>query len=615
MRLPARRVLCTIGTACTASAVGTTETYRALVTGSPDAVGFMALDAGLVSIDAERSTADSPRFLRGGEPISVAAIAQELGEALRAASGIRRLPAERRAPHLVTDVAAPLPHDLESGGLRRLAGIGFADIRQSALADMFGLFDDDPRLGPSLQSQLFVYGALGALAALPAKLSAMLPDPRGFRVASASAFGGAERWESTLLGMQPKHETVADRKNDKLAYRLAALLSTHGPSLVSTMLAPAFNLSRVKRNPELLGRLGGPFRGVPQAPMVTSAACASALVALADAATLAVADYPGHRAPEVLLWTAADAALMPDARVLEGFGLGAMMSVEKLAALNAGRAPDEQRALRDALAPFDVDAQGTIVGHGGSGLVVTTLEFALTHRLDITSLLVGWGQSAETGGKGHFAGVGFGGENATIAALQMAREAHGYGVDDFEHVLAHATGTRTNSRTDLAATHAARLAAAELEGRAGRLSRMTVGAAKSVGDGHSMGETGLKATSEAIRYLLGERSVGVPTLRRLDDELGEPATFFDLQREPVPGRTDGGVLVPTQGFGGFNGALALRGATPDALARYEVDARLLAAYVEAWPEIRRERVEREARLRRTPGFARRLAEEHAWQGA
>jgi 3-oxoacyl-(acyl-carrier-protein) synthase len=445
----------------------------------------------------------------------------------------------------------------------------------------------------------------------------MLADPRKLRVAAASAFSGHDAFANLLLGMQPKHETVPDRKNDKLAYRLAASLSSHGPALISTMLAPAFNLSRVRRNPGLLAELRGsasPMRRVPQAPMTTSAACASALVCFADAASSAMLQYPGHVPTEVVLWTAADAALEPDARLLEAFGLGAMMSREKLDLLNAERSPEDRRSISECLAPFDVDAQGTIVGHAGSGAIVTTLDFALRNFLDVTSIVVGWGQSGETGGKGHFAGVGFGGENATITALQMAREGHGYGVTDFEHLVAHATGTRTNSRTDLAATHWARQAAAELQGYTERLPTMTVGAPKAIGDGHSMGETGLKAVSEAIYYLLGEPSVGIPTLRRVDDELGEPAEFFKLDRTPISGHPPGGVLVPTQGFGGYNGALALRAATPEAFKRYAVEPSILEPYLERWDEVRRERIEREARWRRTRGFPRRLAEEHRWPG-
>ena len=114
--------------------------------------------------------------------------------------------------------------------------------------------------------------------------------------------------------------------------------------------------------------------------------------------------YPGHPAPDILLWTAADAALQPDARILEGFGMGGLMSAQKLDEINRGRSLDEQRSPAECLAPFDVDAQGTVVGNGGSGVIVTTLEFALRHALDITSIIVGWGQSGEAGGKAHLAG-------------------------------------------------------------------------------------------------------------------------------------------------------------------------------------------------------------------
>src|SRR5690606_39728572 len=55
---------------------------------------------------------------------------------------------------------------------------------------------------------------------------------------------------------------------------------------------------------------------------------------------------------------------------------------------------------------------GTVVGEAGSGLLITTLDFALRNFLDVTSIITGWGQSGEAGGKAHFAGVGFGGENA-----------------------------------------------------------------------------------------------------------------------------------------------------------------------------------------------------------
>lgn len=607
-----------IGTLNSVSGVGTSETHRALVTGNANFIGFAALDAGLVEVDAERSTAERPRFLSlsaedAGAELSLSAIEARWGKRLRASMGIRELSKEGLAPHSFADIAAPLPHDLEYGGLRRISGLTFGEIRHSAFADMFGLFDDDPRLGPSLQAQLFLYGGLGALAALPAPLSTLL-EPRGFRVAAGCAFPGLDSLDALTLGMQPRQEPGPDRAIDKLAYRLSASLGTHGPALLSAMLSPSFNLSKVKRHPALLENLlsDGPLRRVPQAPLVSSAACASALIGLCEIAVQLVGVCPGVRNPALVLLTAADAALRPDGRVLEGFGNGALMTRQKLDALNAGRAADEQRSVAESLCPFDVDAQGTVVGHAGSGLVITTLDFALRNFLDVTSLVVGWGQSNETGGKGHFAGVGFGGENAMILALLMAGEVHGYGIEQFGHLVAHATGTRTNSRTDLVAATEAREAVRRAQGFAGRLPEMSVSAPKSIGDGHSMGETGLKAIGEGIQYLLGQPAVGIPTLRRLDDQLARLVEDFRFSAAPVPGDADGGAVVSTQGFGGYDGAVALRAAHADAMRRYAIEPRVLDAYLERWPEIRSQRVEREAQARRRRGAIRELAETHCW---
>jgi 3-oxoacyl-[acyl-carrier-protein] synthase II len=49
--LTADKVLVTVGTPCSVSAVGTTETYHALAAGSPEFIGFAAFDAGLVEFD------------------------------------------------------------------------------------------------------------------------------------------------------------------------------------------------------------------------------------------------------------------------------------------------------------------------------------------------------------------------------------------------------------------------------------------------------------------------------------------------------------------------------------------------------------------------------------
>jgi 3-oxoacyl-(acyl-carrier-protein) synthase len=199
-----------------------------------------------------------------------------------------------------------------------------------------------------------------------------------------------------------------------------------------------------------------------------------------------------------------------------------------------------------------------------------------------------------------------------IHAFRMAHEAHGYGVTDFGYYVAHATGTRTNSRSDLTAARAARRAAAESQGHHGPLPPMIVGAPKAIGDGHTMGETGLKAVGEAIYHVLGEPAAGIPTLRTIDPEIGPVAEDFILAAAPCPGNPDGGALVATQGFAGFNAAVALRSATPEALRRYQIAPRTLDAFLERWPQLRRERVEREASYRRARGFVLRLAAEHRW---
>jgi 3-oxoacyl-(acyl-carrier-protein) synthase len=615
------QVLVTVGTACTMSAVGSTETYQALVAQSEEFFPLAAFDAGLVEIDPDApSAAQGMRWATGenaGEPVSLDELTRLHGAELRANTGIRHVPGVREvSPRVVTDIAAPLPHDLETVGLRRLAGLRYEDIRASGLKEMHGLFQNEPLLSPSLQAQLFAYGALGALAGLPRPLKDIVPNPFAFRVVAATAFGGNEGLGQWLRPDAPLPEGGIPK--DVFAVRLAHSLGSHGPALVSTMLSPSYSISRVLKNPELRDSLKSEddvgFMRVPQAPFTAVGACASSLIALADIAPQMLFDYPGFQKPQMIVLTAADAALQPRYGILEAFGGGALMTGDKLAAKNAAHGDGSERTVHDSLAPFDIDADGTVVGHGGSGLLVTTLDFALRNQLDITSIIVGWGTSAEAGGKAHFAGVGFGGENALVQALDMAYQAHGYGVDDFQYLAAHATGTRTNSKTDLGTALAGLRGAAERQGREGELPKLFVGTPKAVGDGHTMGETGLKALSQALQFVLGRQAPGVPTLRRLDPDLAEVGSHFHLQAEPSPGNADGGAVCATQGFGGYNGAVALRSATPEALRRYTGDDAVLTAYLEAWPTIRAEREKRERIARRSPKLALNMAEMHRWIG-
>src|SRR5512138_1346692 len=514
--LTADKVLVTVGTPCSTSAVGSTETYQARVTQAPEFIAYAAFDAGLLDIEPKPDGGLHLRWL-DGTPATLEEIERRHGAQLRSNLGIRYVDALTAAgAAVVTDIAAPLPHDFESGGLRKLAGLMYRDIRESALKDMYGLFDDDPRLGPSLQAQLFAYSGLGALAALPVSLAELLPNPYEFRVAGATAFMGMDALAELRAAGTDGIEN--DKLRDKFAMRLANSLSSHGPALLSTMLAPSYSLSKSLKNPALLDSLrsASGYMRVPQTPLNAVGACASSSIVFCEFAPQMVLDYPGYQRPTMTLWTAADAATRPSWQILDAFGPGALMTRGKLATMNASRAPAQQRSVADCLAPFDIDANGTVVGEGGSGVLVTTLDFALRNFLDITSIIVGWGQSGEAGGKAHFAGVGFGGENALMHALELAYRGHGYRASDFQYLVAHATGTRTNSKTDLTTAANARSAAAERQGIKDALPRIAVGTPKAVGDGHTMGETGLKALSQAIQFLLGKTAVGIPTLRNLD---------------------------------------------------------------------------------------------------
>ncbi|MET0325013.1 MAG: hypothetical protein ABW219_07320, partial [Ilumatobacteraceae bacterium] len=397
--LPPDKVLVTIGTPCTMSAVGGTETFNARVRGTPDFIMYAAFDAGLVTLEAEADGSVGARWT-DGSPAPLTDIEKLHGDDLRANLGIRVI--DELIAHdepAVTDVAAPLPHDLGTGGLRAMAGITFREVRDSGMRDMHALFDDDPRLGPSLQSQLFVYAGLGALAALPVPLAELLADPFEFRVAASAAFGGLDSIAEWRSPVPDPHVDPGPR--DKFAARLASSLSSHGPALISTMLAPSHPLSKTTKNPALLDSLPGPsgYMRVPQTPLNSVGACASSLISLCELAPQMLIDLPGFHRPQIALWTAADAGTRPSMGVLEAFGPGALMTSAKLAAVNEGRSRDEQRSVGDSLAPFDIDANGTVVGDGGSGVLVTTLDFALRNHLDITSIIVGWGQSGETGGK------------------------------------------------------------------------------------------------------------------------------------------------------------------------------------------------------------------------
>jgi 3-oxoacyl-[acyl-carrier-protein] synthase II len=622
--IPANQVLVTVGNGFGASSMGTTETQRAAMIRDPRMIGFAAFDARLVDIDTNRSTAANPVFThregdKKGESISTAEIESRWGSRLREEMGIRFLNPEQKGKNVPTDIAAPLAHRFSNptgeGSLRERLGVQFGDFAGSPLASMKDQFRDNAS-GPSLQTLLFLAGA-GALASLSQPLSTLVPHAFRFQIAAGCCFAGQDSQQALELALSTLSEN--DPNKDEAARRLAASLNTHGPSLLTRMLSPSYPLrptqKKTLQDPKYLRKLRSPgdpyFRNnVPRSPVVVSAACASAFFAFS-----AIAPYlqMGTRfnGIDACLWLSADAPLLPFAQILEGFGPAAMMNREKIG--------KSGRLVSDCLAPFDADGDGTVVGSGSYGQLIMSLESAIFAGEDITSVITGWGTSSETGGNGHSAGVGFGGDNAIKDAYIMALLDHGYGVNDFEHKIAHGTGTNTNSTTDLAGFHQARLDIAEAQGVGERLIRMTVGAPKAL-VGHEMGVAGHRATEEGTHYLMGSPTVGVPTLRKPGKGVEKYGDFYSLSADPVPGNTDGGLEEDVQGFGGFDGAMLRRSANERSLRRYRSSVddvkyqKALDAYLEAWPQKRAERIEREAKAHRELASVRRLIEGHRWRG-
>lgn len=618
-RIPASQVLVTIGTGFGASPCGLPETQRARMIGDPNMIGFAAFDARLVDIDLAKSTAANPVFVRRtdeagggkGSIIPISEIESRWGGGLRQEMGIRFLKSPLMAAHVPTDIGAPLAFNLENltgeGTLRERLGLRFTDFEGSPLEPMRDNFMED-EFGPSLQALLFLAGA-GCLSALPKPLSEMSPQAFRFQVAAATAFPGQDAEEAL------RHH----RADDPQTRRLASTLSSHGPALVTRALSPSYpikqtliNVLRARREGRnYLDRLRAPDDqynryNIPRVPIVVNGACASAFIALG---ALAMKLQRSERSDgiDIGLWLAADAVLTPHAHILEGFGEGAMISRANLA--------KSGREVGDSLAPYDVDSCGTAAGNGGYGIVVTTLEYALRHFLDITGIITGWGNSCETGGNNHSAGVGFGGDNSTRGALIMSYEDHGVGVERYTYRFAHATGTPTNSKTDAAGFEEVRRDQAEVQGFRDTLPRVAFGAAKP-DLGHEMAVAGSRAAEAGVHYLTGRRAPGIRTLRRPNPEVAAQLAAFDISSTPVDGNEEGGMVADVQGYGGYNASLAMIGATNANLRGYRLsDSRSLDAWGERRREIRRECIEREARARREIGSVRRLLEKHRWPEA
>jgi 3-oxoacyl-[acyl-carrier-protein] synthase II len=190
--------------------------------------------------------------------------------------------------------------------------------------------------------------------------------------------------------------------------------------------------------------------------------------------------------------------------------------------------------------PFDAQRDGFVMGEGGGMLVLETAESADARGAEPLAELIGYGATADAA---HITLPAPGGAGA-VRAARRAIEKAGVGVDEIDHVNAHATSTPEGDR-------------AELQGLrtllGGHAARVPVTANKSM-LGHTLGAAGAiesMATIQSIRTGL------VPPTINLDDP-DEEGLGLDLAAKALERRDIRVALNNSFGFGGHNVCVAFR---------------------------------------------------------
>ncbi len=187
--------------------------------------------------------------------------------------------------------------------------------------------------------------------------------------------------------------------------------------------------------------------------------------------------------------------------------------------------------------PFDRGRDGFVIGEGAGVVILESLEHAGARRAVPLAELVGYGASADAN---HITLPAPGGIGA-MRAIKRALEKAGLGLDDVEHVNAHATSTPEGDRTELEM----------LRGLFGeRAGAVSVTANKSM-LGHTLGAAG---SIEAIVTVLSLRHGVIPPTINLHDP-DEAAAGLDLTPNVARERPIRVAVSSSFGFGGQNSAL------------------------------------------------------------
>lgn len=187
--------------------------------------------------------------------------------------------------------------------------------------------------------------------------------------------------------------------------------------------------------------------------------------------------------------------------------------------------------------PFDRGRDGFVIGEGAGVVILEEHEHAVARGAEPLAELVGYGASADAS---HITLPAPGGAGA-IRAIRRALEKAQLGVDDVDHVNAHATSTPEGDRTELVMLRSL------FGDRAGDVA---VTAIKGM-IGHTLGAAG---SIEAVATVLSLRHGIVPPTVNLADP-DEAAAGLDLTPNVARERRLRVAVSSSFGFGGQNSAL------------------------------------------------------------
>ncbi len=292
----------------------------------------------------------------------------------------------------------------------------------------------------------------------------------------------------------------------------ARILAAKGPKRVSPFFIPMFI-------PDICAGLISIRHGAQGPNYATVSACASSAHAIGNALR-----YIQRGDADVMIAGGSEATITP-------------LTVAGFASMKAMTTRNDDPA--HASRPFDAGRDGFLIGEGGGGVVMESLEHAQARGATILGEIVGYGLSGDAYHITSPAPEGAGAQHAMRLALADA----GATPDEVDYVNAHGTSTPMNDTNETAAIKAVLGEAAY---------KCVVGSTKSM-TGHLLGAAG--GVESVITTLVCRTGKIPPTINFTDPD---PTCDLDYAHDGMRERQVRFALSNSFGFGGHNVCLAIR---------------------------------------------------------